>query len=246
LLTSTYFLPYLSAAVRIVDSDERACSATADTAVELYRRTTAGSFEIIKAEITCGANVKQGAGNLSSISNDNSLVELLCSIDGNWILALRNVPYPHLVSCFRNGSDKQKYVSLSNKILSEIRGMCDMAVDGTWTIDPFKANYYWGALVSWSSSSLPTITFQRFLKMGIEIETSVIKIRPSKGTETYMMDIFTSKQAPWSFTSDTLDNSLQSSTSKWMNSESKTFGGRFTFGGFEVIRRNDNNLEGIA
>lgn len=62
-------------------------------------------------------------------------------------------------------------------------------------------------------------------KMGFEVESSVVKIRPGKGNQTYMMDVFRSLHTPWAFTSDTLDNSLKSSQASWMNTECKTIGG---------------------
>lgn len=86
-----------------------------------------------------------------------------------------------------------------------------------------------GALV-WNAPRNISVGFHKLyqaLKMGFEVESSVVKIRPGKGEETYMMEVFESSQVPWAFTSDTLDNSLQSSKAAWMNTECKTIDGLF-------------------
>jgi hypothetical protein len=72
--------------------------------------------------------------------------------------------------------------------------------------------------------------YNEVFTMGFEAETSVFKVRPKEGQETYKMMIFKSpKEEPymWAFTSDTLDNTLQrSKPPHWMNTECKTLGGQ--------------------
>jgi hypothetical protein len=74
-----------------------------------------------------------------------------------------------------------------------------------------------------------TTVYNEVFTMGFEAETSVFKVRPKEGQETYKMMIFKSpKEEPymWAFTSDTLDNTLQrSKPPHWMNTECKTLGG---------------------
>lgn len=66
--------------------------------------------------------------------------------------------------------------------------------------------------------------------MGVEAETSVFKVRPREGNETYKMTIFKSPDSVpflWAFTSDTTDETIRNSSSqpRWMNTECKTLGG---------------------
>lgn len=68
-----------------------------------------------------------------------------------------------------------------------------------------------------------------FFTMGFEAETSVFKVRPSQGDQTYKMMTFKApaeKPHLWAFTSDTLDATIEKlEPPYWMNTECITLGG---------------------
>jgi hypothetical protein len=173
------------------------------------------------------------ATKLSVRLNDDNLIFPICLLkarDDSWKLIIRNPPEqqgePLVVSVeeYRQRTEGSSQ-RLTQKFIHEISVMCNLMSTNIWTLSAFQATLYWGEIVICSIPRNILVHFSQRLKMGFEIESSVFKIRPGKGDQTYMMDVFRSLQSPWAFTSDTLDESLQSASVAWMNTECKTING---------------------
>lgn len=77
-----------------------------------------------------------------STPSTTNITPLLESLDKNWVLALKKDPYPHVVFYVRNEQLKRQYKDLTYKIFSEIKAMCNSIDNRTWTLDPFKINFF--------------------------------------------------------------------------------------------------------
>lgn len=167
--------------------------------------------------------------------SDDTISYPLCLLkapDDSWRLMIHKPLNEgrHLLISFeeikvRTSEDKR---NLTQKVYNEIFAMCNLMPTSIWTLDAFKTSFLWRGVVTWNAPRNIAVGLHklyRLIKMGFEVESSVVKIRPGKGDKTYMMDVFESSKAPWAFTSDTLDNSLQSAEVAWMNTECKTIDG---------------------
>ncbi len=102
--------------------------------------------------------------------DENTILIILESADGKWQLTsdtsdskkIDHKDWVNLECRTVGGLSKDeinKYARFTYKTMSEIKAMCDDGMDGKWTLNAFKVNYFWGRFVGWGKSAPDSVTF---------------------------------------------------------------------------------------